>query len=69
VKAFAESKLPHPYVGCSATSATGFKIYGWVMDRILGAFTKLRKATVSSVMSIRPSIRMEQLGSHWTDFD
>jgi hypothetical protein len=34
----------------------------------LGAFAKLRKATVSFVMSVRLSVRMEQLGSHWTDF-
>ena len=37
---------------------------------VLGAFTKLRKATISFVMSVGPSVRMEQLGSsHWTDFD
>jgi len=30
----------------------------------LGAFAKLQKATISFVMSVR----MEQLGSHWTDF-
>jgi hypothetical protein len=35
---------------------------------ILGAFAKLRKATISFVMSVRLSVRMEQLGSHWTDF-
>jgi hypothetical protein len=35
---------------------------------ILGAFAKLRKATISFVLSVRPSVRMEQLGSHWTDF-
>ena len=34
----------------------------------LGAFVKLLKATTSYVMSVRPSVRMEQLGSHWTDF-
>jgi len=28
----------------------------------------LWKATISHVMSVRLSIRMEQLGSHWTDF-
>ena len=37
-----------------------------------GVFTKLRKATVSFVMSVRPSIcpsvRMEQLGSNWMEF-
>jgi len=34
----------------------------------LGAFVKFRKATTSFVMSVRLSVRMEQLGSHWTDF-
>jgi len=39
---------------------------------VLGAFAKLRKATISFVMSVRlslcPSIRMEQLGFHWDIF-
>ena len=35
---------------------------------ILGAFVKLRKATISFVMSVCPSVRVEQLGSHWTEF-
>ena len=35
----------------------------------LGAFAKLRKATISFVMSVRPSFRLEQFGFHWTDFD
>jgi hypothetical protein len=34
----------------------------------LGAFAKLRKATVSFVMSVRLSVRMKHLGYHWTDF-
>jgi hypothetical protein len=34
----------------------------------LGAFTKLRKTTISSVMSVRQSVRVEHLGSHYTDF-
>jgi hypothetical protein len=34
----------------------------------LGAFTKLRKATVSFLMSGRPSVRMEQRRVHWRDF-
>ena len=34
----------------------------------LGAFATFRKANMSFVMSVRLSIRMEQLGSHWTDF-
>ena len=28
------------------------------------AFAKLRKVTISLVMSVRPSVRMEQLGFH-----
>ena len=38
----------------------------------LGAFVKLLKVTASFVMSVRPSIcpsvRIEQLRYHWTDF-
>jgi hypothetical protein len=37
--------------------------------QFLGAFTKLRKATISFVMSVRPSVCMKELGFHWTDFD
>jgi hypothetical protein len=33
-----------------------------------GAVAKLRKATISFVTSVRLSVRMEQLGSHWMDF-
>jgi len=39
---------------------------------LLVAFVKLRKATISFIMSVHPSARlsarMEQLGSHWTHF-
>ena len=48
---------------------TGF--IGYINDdEGLGAFAKkMRKATIDFVMSpLRPSVRMEQLGSHWTDF-
>ena len=34
----------------------------------LGASSNLRKATISFAMSVCPSLRREQLGSHWTDF-
>ena len=34
----------------------------------LGAFAKLRKATISLVMSVRPSA-WNNSGSHWADFD
>jgi len=45
-------------------------------NQLLGAFVKLRKATISFAMSARlsdrptdrPAVHMEQLGSHWTDF-
>jgi hypothetical protein len=36
---------------------------------VLGALAELREATLSFVMSVRLSFRMEQLGFHWTDFD
>jgi hypothetical protein len=54
------------------TIATRGRWYSRIPDQgsevILGAFAKLRKATISSIMSVCPSVRMEQLGSHWTDF-
>ena len=34
----------------------------------LYASAKLRKATISFVMFVCPSVRMEQLGLHWKDF-
>jgi hypothetical protein len=45
----------------------------WYRDSFafIGAFEKLRKATISFVMyvplSVRLSVRMEKLGSHWSD--
>jgi hypothetical protein len=36
--------------------------------KFLGAFEKLRKATISLVVSLSPPVRMEQIGSDWTDF-
>jgi hypothetical protein len=42
----------------------------FVINRpFLGAFAKLRRATISFLMSIRLSVRMEQLGFHLVDFD
>ena len=35
---------------------------------LLGAFAKLRKSTITFVMSVRLFVRMEQLGSYWADF-
>ena len=34
---------------------------------VLGAFARWRRANVSFVISVCPSLRIEQLGSHWTD--
>ena len=40
-----------------------------VIDKhtFLGALAKLRKATISFIMRVRLSVRIENLGSHWTD--
>jgi hypothetical protein len=35
---------------------------------LLGAFAILQKATISFGLSVRPSVCLEQLGSHWKDF-
>jgi len=48
----------------------GQRNFPWHLT-VVRAFSKLRKATISVVMSVglsvRPSVRMEQLDSHWTD--
>jgi len=36
--------------------------------QVLGALAKLQKLTTTYVISVCPSVRMEQLCSHWTDF-
>ena len=38
----------------------------WI-KQILEALAKFRKATVK-LRHVRPSVHIEQLGSHWTDF-
>jgi hypothetical protein len=35
---------------------------------LLGTLAKFRKTTTSYVMSLCLSVRMKQVGSHWTDF-
>jgi len=40
----------------------------WCTYVFLGAFAKLLKATISACLSVCLSVRMEQLGSHRTDF-
>ena len=43
-------------------------LFGIPNSLFLGAVEKLLKATISLVMSVRVSLHMEQLGSHWNDF-
>jgi len=59
------------------TRLQGTKIYKtgvWELQNFsyelfLGDFAQLRKVTISVVISVRPSVRIEQLGSpRWTDF-
>jgi len=51
---------------------TKYPYFIWCRTVILGAFAKLREATISFVIFVRTSVRlparMEQLGSHWRDF-
>ena len=37
----------------------------WVLTQFCGSFAKLRLATIGSLVSVRPSVSMKQLGSHW----
>ena len=68
-------------VFCSSLKSLGFRRWlSWdpqthflskkvyILIVFLGAFAKLRKATISFVMSVRLSVRAKQLGSHWMDF-
>jgi hypothetical protein len=43
------------------------ELYSRLLSPFLGEFSELRKATISFVMSVRPSVRKEQLGCHWRD--
>ena len=43
--------------------------FSWMRRLFLGAFGKLRIATISFVMSVRLSLRMEQLDFPWKDFN
>ena len=55
----------------SATSwRSSFFLFGSYRPHFLflGALPKLPQATVSFVVSVCLSVRMEQLGSHWTNF-
>jgi len=45
--------------GCSET--------GFVKTQFLGTLAKLRKAAITFTVSVSLSVRMAQVGSHWTD--
>jgi len=45
------------------------KSYLFVTLNDLGPFAKLRKLAISFDKFVRPSVRMEQPGSQWTDFN
>jgi hypothetical protein len=45
-----------------------FNISSCHLHPFSGALANLRKATISFVMSVRLSVRVQQLGSYWTDF-
>jgi len=60
---------------CSAKGLiqkTGYEHVSFTYFLFLRTFEKLRKATLKFVIavcaSVRPSVHMEQLGSHWTVF-
>ena len=40
----------------------------WLNIALLDALAELQKATTSFVMSVRRSVRLEQLGCHWEEF-
>jgi hypothetical protein len=52
-------------LSCSKNSVGCFSV-AWLS--LVDVFAKLRKAAVSFVRYVRPPVRMEELGSHWTDF-
>jgi hypothetical protein len=39
-----------------------------ILEQFTYALAKFRKASISCIMSVYPSARMEHLGSHWTEF-
>ena len=53
-------------VNCHNLTPTGS---GQASSPFLGAFAKVRKETITFVMSVRLSVRMLQIGFHKMDFD
>jgi hypothetical protein len=52
------------FIALSLPFAASFRVF----LSFFSAFAKLRKTTISFIMSVRPPVRMEQIGSHWTNF-
>jgi hypothetical protein len=50
----------------AAACKAGVPFVAW--HKFLSAFAKLKKNTISFVMSVRLSVRMEQLGLQWRQF-
>jgi len=67
VKLFLVLRRIRLFVGLLGTS-----LFRFAKDQAIRRACKIAKKTISFVMSVRPSVRpsarMEQLGSHWTDF-
>ena len=51
------------------TAAYRFHLHVPNCTLMLDIFTRVRKIVMSVCLSVGLSVCMEQLGSHWTDFD
>ena len=58
------SGLSHASHFYQRISGRSYELWLYFLD----AFAKLQQSAISCVMCVRPSVRMEQFGSHWADF-
>jgi hypothetical protein len=68
---FSSSDVSRPSTSCTNVRICKERVSYWftyILYKFLGAFAKLPKAIINFVMSVCPSVRMEQIGCHWTDF-
>ena len=74
VQIFVLLKFSYTHRGCTTVNCTSCfgcnnqNITSYFTTDLLDAFAKVRKATISFVMSVCPFVLIEQLGSNWTDF-
>ena len=55
---------------CVFVPIINYKFFAFYYFRILGSFANFRTESITFVRpSVRPSVRMEQLGFHWTNFE